>query len=97
MDVSASLTAVLLLIAAPPPSGGVSLSPPFVLSLSVNSTGLVAVGTADGRVWLGGGGEKRQNNKKKRSRKWEGLKEDEGIWLQVADGPVVSTCVDFAH
>ena len=97
MDLSVGLTAAFVLIAAPPPSGGVSLSPPFVLSLSVNAAGLVAVGTADGRVWLGGGGEKRQNNKKKRSRKWEGLKEDEGIWLQVADGPVVSTCVDFAH
>ena len=75
---------------APPPSEGVSLSPPFVLSTTVSPAGLVAAGTADGRVWLGGGGEKRPDGKKKRSRKWEGLKEDEGIWLQVADGPVVS-------
>ncbi|KAI0333505.1 WD40 repeat-like protein [Cubamyces sp. BRFM 1775] len=83
-------------IAAPPPtSQGVSLSPPFVLSVSINDAGLLAVSTADGRVWLGGGGEKRpatsQAGKKKRSRKWEGLKEDEGLWLQVADGPVVAT------
>ncbi|OSD08594.1 WD40 repeat-like protein [Trametes coccinea BRFM310] len=82
-------------ISAPPPTQGVSLSPPFVLSVSISPLGLLAASTADGRVWLGGGGEKRPNssqgNKKKRSRKWEGLKEDEGFWMQVADGPVVST------
>ncbi|KAJ3007670.1 hypothetical protein NUW54_g3458 [Trametes sanguinea] len=82
-------------ITAPPPTQGVSLSPPFVLSISLSPLGLLAASTADGRVWLGGGGEKRPNpsqgNKKKRSRKWEGLKEDEGLWVQVADGPVVST------
>ncbi|KAH9901554.1 WD40 repeat-like protein [Cubamyces lactineus] len=83
-------------IAAPPlTSQGVSLSPPFVLSIAINGAGLLAASTADGRVWLGSGGEKRpatsQAGKKKRSRKWEGLKEDEGLWLQVADGPVVAT------
>lgn len=76
--------------AAPPSSEGVSFSPPFVLSISVSATGVLAASTADGRVWLGGGGEKRPDSKKKRSRKWEGLKEDEGVWLQVADGPVVA-------
>lgn len=79
-----------VLPAAPPSSEGVSLSPPFVLSISVSATGVLAASTADGRVWLGGGGEKRPDSKKKRSRKWEGLKEDEGVWLQVADGPVVA-------
>ncbi|KAM5532069.1 hypothetical protein V8D89_012224 [Ganoderma adspersum] len=84
-------------ITAPTPSEGatVSLSPPFVHSLSMSPTGLIVVSTADGRVWLGGGGEKRSDSKKKRSRKWEGLREDEGIWLQVADGPIVS--VAFTH
>ncbi|KAI1794615.1 WD40-repeat-containing domain protein [Ganoderma leucocontextum] len=79
-------------ITAPAPSEGatVSLSPPFVHSLSVSSSGLIVVSTADGRVWLGGGGEKRLDGKKKRSRKWEGLREDDRIWLQVADGPIVS-------
>lgn len=71
-----------------------SLSPPFILSTSVRSTGLFAASTADGRVWLGGGGEKRPSPasgaKKKRTRKWEGLREDEGLWLQVAEGPVVA-------
>ncbi|KAI0819538.1 WD40-repeat-containing domain protein [Trametes gibbosa] len=82
-------------IAAPPPSQGVSLSPPFVMSMSISSTRLLAASTADGRMWIGGGGEKRtttpsQTSKKKRSRKWEGLKQDQGVWVQVADGPVVS-------
>lgn len=80
-------------IVSAPPSSGVSLSPPFILSMSIASTGLFAVGTADGRVWLGGGGEKRTNTagaKKKRSRKWEGLKPDEALWLHVAEGPVVA-------
>ncbi|KAI0647319.1 WD40-repeat-containing domain protein [Trametes meyenii] len=80
-------------VTAPPPTAGVSLSPPFVLSLAISTTGLLAASTADGRVWLGGGGEKRsipQGAKKKRSRKWEGLREEEGLWMQVADGPVVA-------
>jgi len=80
-------------VVAAPPSSGVSLSPPFILSMSIAPTGLFALGTADGRVWLGAGGEKRTNSagaKKKRSRKWEGLKIDDGIWLQVAEGPVVA-------
>ncbi|KAI0672963.1 WD40-repeat-containing domain protein [Trametes maxima] len=80
-------------ITAPPPTGGVSLSPPFVLSLAISTAGLLAASTADGRVWLGGGGEKRpvaQGAKKKRSRKWEGLREEEGVWVPVADGPIVS-------
>ncbi|KAL6305311.1 WD40 repeat-like protein [Sparassis latifolia] len=79
-------------ITAPLPSSGVSLSLPFVLSTAITSAGLFAASTADGRVWLGGGGEKRasQSGNKKRSRKWEGLKDDEGLWLQVAEGPVVA-------
>lgn len=68
-----------------------SLSPPFVHSLSLSPSGLLVVSTADGRVWLGGGGEKRLDGKKKRSRKWEGLRQDDGIWLQAGDGPIVST------
>lgn len=83
-------------IAATPPSSGVSLSPPFILSISLSTNGLVAVGTADGRVWIGAGGEKTPSaGKKKRSRKWEGLKEDEGLWINVTEGPVVAvTFVD---
>ena len=91
---------ILTSLAAPPPpsqSSGVSLSPPFVLATAFTPTGLFAASTADGRVWLGGGGEKRPAGtpaaKKKKTRKWEGLKDDEGLWLQVADGPVVAVYV----
>ncbi|KAI0705861.1 WD40-repeat-containing domain protein [Cytidiella melzeri] len=79
-------------IAAAPPTSGVSLSPPFILSLSVSSTGLVAATTADGRIWLGTGADKSSPAiKKKRSRKWEGLRESGGIFSQVADGPIVAS------
>ncbi|TFK55066.1 hypothetical protein OE88DRAFT_1653702 [Heliocybe sulcata] len=77
-------------ITASPPSSGVSLSPPFILAMALSTSGVMAVGTADGRVWIGTGGEKgHPSAKKKRSRKWEGLREDEGVWLSVAEGPVV--------
>ncbi|KDQ60768.1 hypothetical protein JAAARDRAFT_124475 [Jaapia argillacea MUCL 33604] len=81
-------------ISSPPTTTGISLSPPFILSTSVSSTGLIAASTADGRVWIGTGGEKRSQatsgKKGKRSRKWEGLKEEGGLWVAVAEGPVVS-------
>lgn len=80
-------------IVAPPPSDGVSLAPPFVQSISLSASGTIAASTADGRVWLGHGGEKKvlpAGSKKKRSRKWEGLKSDEGVWVKVAEGPIVS-------
>jgi hypothetical protein len=85
-------------IAAVPPESGVSLSPPFILSTAVSSTGIIAAGTADGRIWIGTGGEKcpaasGSGGKKKKSRKWEGLKEDEGLSMKIAEGPVVGLCV----
>ena len=61
--------------------------------MSISANSLAAISTADGRLWLGGGGEKRPGTKKKRSRKWEGLKDNEGTWMQVAEGPVVATFV----
>ncbi|KAF9645295.1 WD40 repeat-like protein [Thelephora ganbajun] len=81
-------------IAGIPPSSGISLSPPFIHSIAFSENGTVAASTADGRVWVGGGGDKLITPKKKRSRKWEGLREDEGKWISVAEGPLVS--VDFA-
>lgn len=53
----------------------------------------MAAGTADGRIWIGAGGEKRPGSKKKKSRKWEGLKEDEGLSAKVAEGPVIGLWV----
>ncbi|EKM55195.1 uncharacterized protein PHACADRAFT_95688 [Phanerochaete carnosa HHB-10118-sp] len=79
-----------------PPTSGISLSPPFILSTSISPNGLVAATTADGRLWIGSGGDKNAPSvdKKKRSRKWQGLREQDGLFMQVADGPVVSC--DFA-
>jgi hypothetical protein len=78
-----------------PDSGGgnISLSPPFITSLAVSSTGVIAAGTADGRLWVGFGGEKSLSagiKKKKKRRFWEGLKDDSDSFCEsVARGPVV--------
>ena len=45
-------------------------------------------------MWVGRGGDKSIASKKKRTRKWEGLREDEGNLVSVAEGPVVSVCVE---
>ena len=81
-------------LAGLPPSSGVSLSPPFVHSIAFSEHGAMVASTADGRVWVGRGGDKSIVSKKKRSRKWEGLREDGGSWVGVAEGPVVSVCVE---
>lgn len=80
-------------LAGLPPSDGVSLSPPFIHSIAFSEHGVMAASTASGRVWVGRGGDKSIASKKKRSRKWEGLREDEGSWVGVGEGPVVSVCV----
>jgi len=80
---------MIRILAGLPPSGGVSLSPPFIHSIALSEHGVMAASTADGRVWVGRGGDK-SVVAKKRSRKWEGLKEGEGDWVTVAEGPVVS-------
>ena len=69
-------------------SSAVSLSPPFVLCLSVSSTGAIAAGTADGYLVIGLGGDKRMSVKK--TRKWAGLREDFSLSSKFADGPVVA-------
>lgn len=82
--------------AAASPSSGVSLSPPFILSLSISSTGIIAAGTADGRLYIGFGGEKSSEttgNQQRRQRKWKGLKIDDRIVASVAEGPIVGLYV----
>lgn len=77
---------------------GMNLSPPFVMSMSLSSSGILAAGTADGRLWLGFGGEKqppRGGGRRKRTRKWEGLKEDEEVFDKVAEGPIVAMYFRF--
>ncbi|KAG9318540.1 hypothetical protein JVU11DRAFT_631 [Chiua virens] len=80
-------------LAAASPSSGVSLSPPFILCLSISSTGIIAAGTADGRLYIGTGGEKSSETSgggQKRRRKWKGLKVDDRLVAEVAQGPVVA-------
>jgi hypothetical protein len=71
--------------------GGISFSPPFVLCTAMSSTGIIAVGTADGRIWIGLGGEKATTatSGKKRARKWGGLTNDAALDVVIADGPIV--------
>ncbi|KAG5352981.1 hypothetical protein C0989_011624 [Termitomyces sp. Mn162] len=74
--------------------GDVTLSPPFVVSIAISSTGIIAAGTADGRLLIGCGGYKAPKGKesggKKRSRKWDGLNVEEEIITKVAEGPLVA-------
>lgn len=73
-----------------------ALSPPFIISTAMSSTGVMAAGTADGRLWLGFGGEKRPSSgssKKKRAKKWEGLRDDDELAVKIAEGPIVAMCV----
>jgi len=62
-------------------------------------TGVLAAGTADGRLFIGFGGEKSPvKGSKKKSKKWEGLDEDEIVLLKVAEGPIVGMYVSkFWH
>ncbi|KAF7294749.1 hypothetical protein MIND_01012300 [Mycena indigotica] len=81
-------------LTAAPASEGISLSPPFVMSAALSPTGAMAVGTADGQLWIGFGGDKGdpadKSTKKKRSRKWEGLNPDDEVVEKVAEGPIVA-------
>ncbi|KAF9513121.1 hypothetical protein BS47DRAFT_1393619 [Hydnum rufescens UP504] len=64
----------------PIPSSGspnIALSPPFVISLAMSASGVIAAGTADGQ-------------QRKKRRYWEGLKaEKESSIFSIADGPVI--------
>lgn len=69
------------------------MSPPFILSLSVSSTAIVAAGTADGRVYVGTGGERPTESvtgRQGRQRKWDGLQSDGRIVAEVGLGPVTA-------
>ncbi|KAJ7905683.1 WD40-repeat-containing domain protein [Mycena olivaceomarginata] len=74
-------------------AGGMSLSPPFIMSAAMATNGVMAAGTADGRLWLGFGGEKggpTKSAKKKRSRKWEGFNPEGEHLEKIAEGPIVA-------
>ncbi|KAL5635350.1 hypothetical protein ACGC1H_004218 [Rhizoctonia solani] len=66
----------------------ISLAPPFLYSVTIDSNGAMAAGTADGRVIVGRGGEKGQGNRPNR-RKWNGLNVDMVAQYHIAEGPVI--------
>jgi hypothetical protein len=57
----------------------------------MSSSGIYAVGMADGRVWVGLGGEKLSGavSGKRKARRWGGLVHDLALDVVIADGPVV--------
>ncbi|TFK42297.1 WD40-repeat-containing domain protein [Crucibulum laeve] len=71
--------------------GGMALAPPFIMAMAMSPVGVLAAGTADGRLWIGFGGEKASaDKKKKKTRIWEGLKREEALLIKVAEGPIVA-------
>jgi hypothetical protein len=71
--------------------GKISMSPPFIMSLSVASNGIVAAGTADGKLWLGVGGEKTpSSSKSKKKTRWGGLDLEQASVVSIAEAPIVA-------
>lgn len=67
------------------------MSPPFIMSLSIASNGIIAAGTADGKLWLGFGGEKiPSTSKTKKKSKWGGLDLEQASVVSVAEAPIVA-------
>jgi len=64
--------------------GNVALAPPFIHCLTVSEDGILAAGTADGRLVIG-----QSKPSKKPKKQWEGLKSDNLTAVKVADGPIV--------
>ncbi|KAJ1309518.1 hypothetical protein OPQ81_006292 [Rhizoctonia solani] len=77
-------------ISAPTPTGEspISLVPPFLYSVTIDSNGAMAAGTADGRVIVGRGGERGRGDRPNR-RKWNGLNIDMVSQYHIAEGPVI--------
>ncbi|KLO13509.1 WD40 repeat-like protein [Schizopora paradoxa] len=63
---------------------GISTLPPFITAMAISPSGVVATGTADGRIWVGAGGSKsstpseKSSKSSKKARKWTGLDGNEG-------------------
>ncbi len=67
------------------------MSPPFIMSLAIASNGVVAAGTADGKLWLGFGGEKTSStSKSKKKTRWGGLDLEHASVVSVAEAPLVA-------
>ncbi|KAI6022720.1 WD40 repeat-like protein [Pisolithus marmoratus] len=87
------LTSSYAFIGATAPPSGLTMSPPFILSLDISSTGILAAGTADGHIYVGTSGERSSGaggGRQNRRRKWEGLRSDGRVLVEVAQGPVTA-------
>ncbi|KAH6894990.1 hypothetical protein BKA70DRAFT_1375720 [Coprinopsis sp. MPI-PUGE-AT-0042] len=86
------VTGDLVSQAAVPPrpttDSNATMTPPFITSFAISSTGVVAAGTACGLLWIGIGGEKRPDQKK--TKKWQGLDPNECAAVAAAQGPIAS-------
>ena len=72
-------------------------TPLFVTAIAISATGVVAAGIADGRLWIGLGGESRLvPQSKKRNAKWRGLREEDGLFVKVAEGPIVALSAPYS-
>ncbi|KAF8634084.1 hypothetical protein AX15_001086 [Amanita polypyramis BW_CC] len=74
-------------------AGEISLSPPFIMSMAVSQTGVVAAGIADGRLWINFAGETSNYEgvgSTKTSGRWNGLDGRTEHVVKIAEGPVVA-------
>ena len=71
-----------------------SLSPPFIISMAISATGIVAAGTADGRLWINFAGETSKEEKKNK-KVWNGLDQSKEHVIKIAEGPIVAMSVNF--
>jgi len=72
-----------------------TIMPPFVICTALSPTRIMAAGTADGRLWIGLGGSREASGRKKKKKvaKWGGLREDDELFVKVAEGPIVALSV----
>lgn len=70
-----------------------SLSPPFIMSMAISATGILAAGTADGRLWINFAGETSKEEKKNK-KVWNGLDQSKEHVIKIAEGPIVAMSVE---
>jgi hypothetical protein len=75
------------------PAGEMSLSPPFIMSMAISLTGVLAAGTVDGQLWINFSGESSKDGGSKNTKglkTWAGLNEDTEHIAKIAEGPLVA-------
>jgi hypothetical protein len=70
-----------------------SLSPPFIVSMAISLTGVLAAGTADGQLWINFSGESSKDGGSKITKApktWAGLNGETEHIMKIAEGPLVA-------